>query len=64
MKICFCGESLKINLLQNIFSKTPAGKGKNKNIPVEPKIIILYVKETQEEKWLKSAVKGLTNVNN
>tara|TARA_Y100000361_G_C11155642_1_gene343907 strand:- start:1164 stop:2366 length:1203 start_codon:yes stop_codon:yes gene_type:complete len=27
------------------------------------KIIILYVKETQEEKWLKSAVKGLTNVN-
>jgi len=27
------------------------------------KIIILYVKGTQEEKWLKSAVKGLTNVN-
>ena len=27
------------------------------------KIIVLYVKETQEEKWLKSAVKGLTNVN-
>ena len=27
------------------------------------KIIILYIKNTQEEKWLKSAVKGLTNVN-
>ena len=27
------------------------------------KIIILYIKDTQEEKWLKSAVKGLTNVN-
>ena len=27
------------------------------------KIIVLYVKNTQEEKWLKSAVKGLTNVN-
>jgi superfamily II DNA or RNA helicase len=27
------------------------------------KIIILYVNNSQEEKWLKSAVKGLTNVN-
>ena len=27
------------------------------------RIIILYIKNTQEEKWLKSAVKGLTNVN-
>ena len=27
------------------------------------KIVILYVQNTQEEKWLKSAVKGLTNVN-
>ena len=27
------------------------------------KIIVLYVQNTQEEKWLKSAVKGLTNVN-
>jgi len=27
------------------------------------RIIILYIKDTQEEKWLKSAVKGLTNVN-
>ena len=27
------------------------------------KIIVLYIKDTQEEKWLKSAVKGLTNVN-
>jgi|TARA_R110002020_G_scaffold137687_4_gene307107 superfamily II DNA or RNA helicase len=27
------------------------------------KIVILYVENTQEEKWLKSAVKGLTNVN-
>ena len=26
-------------------------------------IIILYIKDTQEEKWLKSSVKGLTNVN-
>ena len=27
------------------------------------KIVVLYVQNTQEEKWLKSAVKGLTNVN-
>jgi superfamily II DNA or RNA helicase len=27
------------------------------------KIVVLYIKDTQEEKWLKSAVKGLTNVN-
>jgi superfamily II DNA or RNA helicase len=27
------------------------------------RIIVLYIKDTQEEKWLKSAVKGLTNVN-
>ena len=26
------------------------------------KIVVLYIKDTQEEKWLKSAVKGLTNV--
>ena len=26
-------------------------------------IVVLYIKDTQEEKWLKSSVKGLTNVN-
>ena len=26
-------------------------------------IIVLYIKDTQEEKWLKSSVKGLENIN-